>query len=433
MGKKNLNIKNIQGMNDIIPSENAPYFLQSKNWRYIDDLFKKNTDSYNYKYIETPEVEMLELFARSAGESSDIVSKEMYSWEQGKYNLCLRPEGSASVCRAVIQNKLMNRQNYLKIWYRLPMFRHERPQHGRYRRHIQYGIEFLGEESYLADAEVIKFLVDFYNQCGITDFKIHLNSVGDDNCRPQYREKIIEKVKPNLNEYCDDCKRRFETNPMRILDCKEKKCQELNQNIPPITENLCDDCKTHFEGVKESLDLLGIEYVLNPNLVRGLDYYTRTVFEVMLDKAEGPIGTLSGGGRYDKLYGSMGKLEIPAVGFGMGAERLLLIMEKQKEEPVPENKPFVFAAYYDIPQRKKAFKIISKLRSLGIPSEMELTKRKLKKQLSQADSLNAEYCIIIGEEEVENSIVSIKNLKTGEQFEVQEEKVSDFIKDIYYK
>lgn len=426
MAKDNI-IRKISGMNDIIPDDNAPYYVRSKNWQYVYKLFTKQASDYGYEFIETPEVEKIELFKRTVGKSSDIVRKEMYVWEQGDEILALRPEGSAATCRAVLESNILNRKSMLKVWYKGGMFRRERPQQGRYRRHTQFGIEFFGVQGAVADAEVISFLYKFYQNCGLNDLEIHLNSVGCPTCRNAYKQLLVDRITPKLDDYCEDCKERLKINPMRILDCKVDSCRKASEGLPSILDHLCDDCKTHFEDLKHILDGMGISYVIDSNLVRGLDYYSKTAFEVLLKKAVGPIKTLSGGGRYDGLSELLGGDMIPAVGCGIGIERLLLAMERNGEIQDDSNRMEYYIAYTNVDFKEKAFNLMTTLRDKGHSALMDYKGIKMKKQLSQAQNLNVKYAIILADEEYANGCLLVKDMDNSTQVQIS---IDEFLSNI---
>ena len=320
----------------------SPY--ESYKWIQLENKLREVVDQYGFKEIRTPTFEHTELFLRGVGDTTDIVNKEMYTFEdKGKRSITLRPEGTASTVRSVLEKGILNEGLPLKAYYILSCFRYEKPQAGRLREFHQLGIELFGAQDYTADAEVIATGAKILKDLGLTAVKLNINSIGCPNCRPQYHEKLKEYFAQHIDGMCEDCKARFEKNPLRLLDCKEEKCSAIAKNAPVVIEHLCDECHDHFEGLKKTLDAMGVDYAINTKIVRGLDYYTKTVFEFVYDGI-GSQGTVCGGGRYDGLFEELGGNHVPAVGFGMGLERLLLTLEAEGKKLGDDSVPDIFFA-----------------------------------------------------------------------------------------
>ena len=372
---------------------------------------------YGYRRIETPLLEDTTVFRRTSGEGTDIVDKEMYSFDdrpdkEGRaLNLTLRPEGTAGVVRAYLEHGMFKLPQPVKLYYmNEPMFRHDKPQAGRYREHHQFGCEALGETDPAIDAEMIGMLSQVYAQLGLKHIRVYINSIGDGNCRPQYIEALQDYYRPLLADSCDDCQVRFYKNPLRLLDCKEPQDQAKIANAPKIIDYLCDACRTHFAAVKRFLDFYQVSFSLNPLLVRGLDYYTRTVFEFTseIDKQ-----ALNGGGRYDGLAEILGGVQTPGIGFGMGIERIILELKRQGITPPPEQALRVFVVYFDKTEELKnaAVQITAELRHAGIKAEMSYGDRSRKAQMKQANTSGAAYAILIKEDELVNGLVTVKDMQ----------------------
>lgn len=401
-----------RGTVDIMPTESAM-------WRYLEKQIHNLCERYHYEEIRTPIFEHTELFRRGVGETTDIVEKEMYSFESlGGDPLTLRPEGTAPVVRAYVEHKLFGDPNQpVKLYYMGPMFRYERPQAGRQRQFHQFGVEAIGSHDPAVDAEIIALASQLFSELGIRGVTLELNSVGCSSCRPIHREKLIAYLTPYKDQLCKDCQSRLERNPMRILDCKEDRCKAITADAPSILDHLCDDCDHHFQQVKGYLDDLSIQYTVNPRLVRGLDYYTRTAFEFM----EGTIGaksTICGGGRYNRLVAEIGGPDQPGIGFGMGIERLLLALSSQQIElPVTRGLDVYVVAMGTDAQRKRV-EIVQRLRQAGVRADCDYMDRKVKAQIKAADRLGATYVVIIGEEEMAKGTFQVKHLATGTQEEL---------------
>ena len=397
-----------KGMKDVLPT-------QSYKWQYIEATARKVASDFGFKEIRTPVLEHTELFLRGVGDTTDIVNKEMYTFtDKGNRSVTLKPEGTAGVARSFVENGMLNDGLPAKMYYFSPAFRYERPQAGRLREHHQFGVELYGSASPQADAEVITLVDIFYKRLGLKEVKLQINSIGCAECRKAYSVALKEYFKPHLSEMCADCNSRFEKNPMRILDCKNEMCKNVTSKAPAILDYLCDDCKAHFDEVKKLLTLSGVEYTVNPSIVRGLDYYSRTVFE-FVSGAAGAQGTVCGGGRYDTLLQQIGEKPVPAVGFGGGIERLLMVMEAEGVNIPEPKKTRIYVAGMDEKTREAAFKIANSLRKSGISAECDLMERSVKAQFKYADKLGAEYVAVIGENELLSGEVNIKKMSDGTQ------------------
>jgi histidyl-tRNA synthetase len=394
-----------RGTQDILP-EDQPW------WDYVYKTAARLAREYRYALIETPIFEDAGLFTR-LGEATDVVSKEMYIFkDRGDQELALRPEGTAPVCRAYLEHGMQNQPQPVRLWYTAPNFRYDRPQAGRYREHHQFGIEAIGDEDPAIDAEVIEMLWRLYEELGLTGLTLHLNSIGDQNCRPQYLAKLREYYADQLDRICEDCRGRYEKNPLRLLDCKNERCQPIIAGAPAFSDYLCDACADHFARLRGHLDDVGISYNLNPRLVRGLDYYTRTVFEIEPREAGGQ-SSLGGGGRYDGLIEQLGGKPTPGIGFGTGIERIIINLKRQ-EVPLPDQPALeVYVAYQTPAARSVAFKLASDLRRAGVSSVVASGERSLKSQLRHADHLGAHRVAILGERELADNTVTLKDLREG--------------------
>lgn len=403
-------IQKPKGTKDILPSE-------VYKWQYIEEIIKEIFETTGMKEIRVPVFEHTELFSRGVGETTDVVQKEMYTFEdKGGRSITLRPEGTAGVVRSYIENGMASMPTPIKLWYEMPMYRYENVQKGRLREFRQIGTEIIGTSSYLADVEAIMLGIRIFQKLDIPNVKLYLNSIGCPECRKRYQEALRDFIRPNLDKYCDTCKTRFDKNPMRILDCKEKKCKEMNQGAPMIIDYLCDDCKNHFENVKNMLTKLGVDYEIDAGIVRGLDYYTRTVFEFV----SGDDGlTILGGGRYDGLVKEIGGQDTPAVGFAMGVERLLEVFEKYNNDNVKEKNMDLYIANIGDKANEFATKLVCELRNEGIFVEKDICEKSLKAQFKYADKIKARFVITIGDDEVSNNKAKMKNMVTGEELDIQ--------------
>jgi len=396
----------------------------------IEKLIKVLMEKYNYNYVRTPIFESSELFHRGVGDTTDIVTKETYDFiDRGERNMTLRPEGTAGVVRSYIENKMYANSGTTKTWYYGPMYRYERPQSGRFREFYQFGVEVFGSNSPLIDAEVISIPVNFYKLLGLKGIKVNINSLGDIESRNNYREALKKYFEPHLDLLCDDCKERFNKNPLRIIDCKYDAKLDIIKNAPRIIDYLNEESKKHFEEVKKYLDAMGIEYEVNPNIVRGLDYYTHTVFEVEASvEGFGAQNVLCGGGRYDNLVETIGGPSTPGVGFALGLERLLTALEFENIDLVNENNLDIFIIPMDT--NEYSISLGNILRMNGFNVEVDFNSRKIGNSFKQADRLGAKYIIIIGEDEVNNKVLTIKDNKTKEEYKIEEYKLIDFFDEM---
>lgn len=385
---------------------------------------------YGYSRIDTPAFEDASLFARSVGQGTDIVNKEMYIFKDRSDNeLALRPEGTASVCRAYLEHGMDNLPQPAKMFYFADIFRYERPQAGRYRQHHQFGCEAIGESSPMLDAEIIKMALDFFKSLGLANFLLHLNSIGCKNCRPVHLHKLREYYEPLIGILCEDCNARLEKNPLRLLDCKKSQCQSVAEAAPKSADYLCSECGKHFEQLQIYLNSLGISFVLNHRLVRGLDYYTKTVFEIQPTEG-GSQSALGGGGRYDDLIGILGGKPTPAIGFATGMERIVLNLKNQGIEVPETDKPALFIACMGSQARIEALKVATMLRQAGIAVLVSHGERSLKAQLRQANSIGAAHVAIIGDDEVKAGTVMLRNMGNGEQQQILSEELHTMINRI---
>ena len=409
-----------KGMKDVLPADSA-------KWQFVEELFRKTAEKYGFIEIRTPMVEHTELFARGIGDTTDVVQKEMYTFNDlGGRSITLKPEGTSPAVRAFIESNLYAETQPTKVYYNTPCFRYEKPQAGRLREFHQFGIENFGTHSMLADAEIIALGHDFLNRMGIEDIELHISSVGCRNCRPVHRTALQDFLRPKFDCLCETCKSRFDKNPMRILDCKSPEDKELVKGAPMMLDYLCDDCRKDFEELKKHLDAMGIKYVVDPTIVRGLDYYTKTAFEFITTKI-GAQGTVCGGGRYDHLIEEIGGPDMPGVGFGLGKERLLLLMEACGHDFGSSPAPQIFLAWIGDEAREYSVRLLHELRNKGIRAEMDTRERNLKGQMKYANKLGAAYTVVIGEDEVASGELTLKNMSDSEQTKVRREELADVI------
>jgi histidyl-tRNA synthetase len=401
-----------RGTQDILPQDQA-------HWRFVEEKAEKICQLYGYKRIDTPVFEQTSLFKRSVGEGTDIVEKQMYTFEdRGGDSMTLRPEGTAPVCRAYIEHGMHNLPQPVRLYYIGSIFRYERPQAGRYRQHQQFGVEAIGDADSALDAEVIGMAWDFYALLGLKGLTLQLNSIGCQQlCRPHYLEKLRQYYSGHAQALCPDCRRRMRQNPLRLLDCKKPSCQEIVKGAPKIAEHLCHQCASHFGALKDHLGSLQIPYELNPYLVRGLDYYIRTVFEIQ-PREGGAQSALGGGGRYDRLIEQLGGTSTPAIGFATGLERIILNLRHQAIDLPPIPGPKVYIAYLGEDAKKEAMKLAARLRQAGIGVTIALGDKSLKAQLKQANSLALPQALIIGENELKKSVAVLRDMARGEQVEI---------------
>lgn len=408
-----------RGTSDILPPEQA-------YWSYIKQTAATICDLYGYKRIDTPTFEDARLFVRSIGESTDIVEKEMYTFEdKGGDQITLRPEGTASVCRAYVEHGMYNLPQPVRLYYIASIFRYERPQAGRYREHHQFGVEALGAADPALDTEVIDMACQLYVNLGLKGLALSLNSIGCSNCRPRYLEILKSYYTQHKESLCPDCRRRLAKNTLRLLDCKTPTCFALNEQAPRSIDYLCQECADHFTQLRSYLNLLNLPFSLSHRLVRGLDYYTRTVFEIAPEGETGAQVAIGGGGRYDNLIEQLGGKPTPAVGFATGIERLVLNLKKQDTVVPASPQLAVLVAYLGQEARDEAMKLASKLRKSGISAIVNFGDRSLKAQLKQANVSGACYAVIIGEDEVKNGTVVLRNMAKGEQQTISIDKVAE--------
>lgn len=400
-----------KGTKDMMPEE-------AYKWHYLEKKFAEICRRYGFSEIRTPTFEHTELFQRGVGDTTDIVKKEMYSFKDlGNRNITLRPEGTSPVVRAYCEHKVFAEPQPTKVYYNIPCFRYEKPQSGRLREFHQFGVETFGSNDMMADAEIIAIGYDFINEMGITDVELQINSVGCPECRGKHREALKKFLEPKYDELCPTCQERFHTNPMRILDCKSPIDQELVKDAPMMLDYLCDDCREAFEQLKANLDAFGIKYVVNPKIVRGLDYYTKTAFEFITNKI-GAQGTVCGGGRYDGLVEEIGGPATPGVGWGMGKERILMTAEACGfEMPKPEGID-VFIAFLGEEAKKFTLSLMHELRLKGLSVQMDVMGRNFKNQFKLANRVDSKKTVIVGENELETGLLQIKDMTSGEQVEV---------------
>ncbi len=400
-----------KGTKDILPQESATWQMMEKN---ALEIF----NNANFQEIRTPIFEATELFARGVGDSTDIVNKEMYTFEKADRSITLRPENTAGVVRAYIENGLHRNTPPVKLWYKGAMFRYERPQAGRQRQFHQLGVEMFGSTEAIADAECINTAVKYLKSLGLNDLEVEINSLGCPKCRETFRNTLRELIKPNLEKYCDDCKVRYEKNPLRILDCKNPACNELltDEKIQTLINSnfICDECSAHFEELKKYLDELNVKYNVNKQLVRGLDYYNRTVFEIKSNNL-GSQNAVCGGGRYDGLVEMLGGPSTPAIGWAMGMERLFALIEKKSEQKLN--------AFVVSDNSLEALKLCEELRAQNVSCDFDYSARKFKKQFEKAAKV-ANFAIVLGEDELKNNTLTVKNLETSEQKVINRNEIS---------
>lgn len=411
-----------KGTNDILPSE-------MRAWHHMERTIHSLCAIYGYEEIRTPLFEHTELFMRGVGETSDIVEKEMYTFEdKGNRSITLRPEGTASVVRAFVESRDYAQAQPTKYYYLGPMFRYSRPQAGRYRQFHQFGVEAFGSSSPAIDAECISLCMDFFRRLGLENLSLHVNSVGCQTCRPVHKKALKEHLAPRYDELCETCKNRYESNPLRIFDCKNESCQALVADAPTVTSCLCDECRVHLDGVRKRLDETGEAYVLDENLVRGLDYYTKTAFEVMVSDI-GAQSSIGGGGRYDSLVEEVGGPDMPGIGFAVGLERTLLSMRAQGVTTSRERGRSVFVASVSPDQEGACYRTAHALRQAGIPAQTDVLGRSLKAQFKFANKQSFSHVITIGEDEVERGRFPLKDMQQQTQTDLSLEEIIDTLKE----
>ena len=400
--------KKIKGTEDVLPK-------QSYRWQFVENIMREEAAKFGFREMRTPVFEHTELFARGVGATTDVVQKEMYTFDtKGGESVTLRPEGTAGAARAVLEHALTNEGLPIKAYYLTSCYRYEKPQAGRLREFHQFGIEEYGTSSPAADAEVITLADSIFKRLQIKDLHLEINSIGCPECRAKYNEALKAYFGARVDELCGNCHNRLEKNPMRLIDCKVPSCAEIAKDAPSILDYLCDECKSHFEQVKAYLEVAGIDYKVNPKIVRGLDYYTKTVFEFVSD-AIGSQGTVCGGGRYDGLIEELGGQRLPSLGYAMGLERLLMVMENQGIEiPEPEPCALYIAGLGDKAQ-VKAFELVNSLRRTGLAAETDVVGRGLRAQMKYADKIGARFSMVIGDNELDENKAEVKNMVTGEK------------------
>ncbi len=410
-----------RGIHDILPDD-------TPKWQALEALMREFAARYGYREIRTPPLEHTEVFQRTAGETSDIVEHETYTFEdRSGRSLTLRPEGTAGVVRAYLEHGMASGPQPVRLYYIAPMFRYDRPQKGRYRMHHQFGGEVLGSALPAADVEVLSLPIRLIQALGLTEVQVRVNSVGDQVCRPQYIDALREYFRPYRDQLCDDCRRRLEVNPLRILECKEAACHKIAEGAPRITAYLCADCRAHFDEVKRLFGLLEIPYTEDPFIVRGLDYYTRTAAEIHSGRLGGAQHQVLGGGRYDGLAEQLGGPHTPGVGFGLGIERLLLVLEAEGLALPAAARPGgleIFIAAVGEPAQREAFRLLDRLRTAGLRVVGEMIDRGLRAQMKQADRLGVRFAVIIGEQELAGQHAGVRDMRTGTQQDVPLEQLA---------
>ena len=407
-----MSIKVPKGTQDILPEDIS-------KWYYIEDMIKEILNKYGYKEIRTPFFEYTDLFIRGIGESTDIVTKEMFTFPDRKgRSLTLRPEGTAPVVRAYLEKRMDRISKVIKLFYLGPMFRCEKPQAGRFRQFNQFGIEIIGTKSSAADAEVILTVLDVYKKLGLKNLEILINSVGCKECRVDYVQKLKKYLKDKKDFLCSECKERYSKNPLRVLDCKKESCKKVLESAPVIIENLCQECQSHFSEVKSFLNDQKIIFNEDPTLVRGLDYYTKTAFEI-ISGGLGAQNAIGGGGRYDDLVEELGGKPTPAVGFAAGIERMIIAIDQQKVKWPVEKGLDIFVAKVNEKNKDTAFRLLQKIRKAGLSADMDYSEGSLKSQMRIANKIGARYTVIVGEEELSQNMVILRNMQTKEQKKVK--------------
>lgn len=411
--------KGPRGTKDVLPNE-------SYKWQYIENIAREVAKNFSVKEIRTPIFEHTELFLRGVGETTDIVQKEMYTFlDKGDRSITLKPEGTAPAARSYIENGL-SENSQLKMFYITPCFRYEKPQAGRLREFHQFGVEFFGAKGFEADAELISLAIEYIEKLGIKSLKVNINNLGCKECRKNYNDALKAYLKSNIESLCETCKDRYEKNPLRIIDCKNPNCKEIAKDVPLIIDYVCNECKDHFEGLKKELDYLNIDYVVDPYIVRGLDYYSKTVFEIISEDI-GAQSTICGGGRYDSLIEECGGKATPAVGFAIGLERLILTLEGMAVEIPSEKRVDLFIACLGEEAKLETSKIALKLRKNGISCERDLLGRSLKAQMKYANKLQAKYVIVLGENELKEGKVKLKDMENSSEEEINLEEIVSIV------
>ena len=411
----------LKGTHDILPEE-------SYKWQYVERKISEIAKRYRYGEIRIPAFEYTELFARGVGDTTDVVQKEMYTFEdKGGRSLTLRPEGTAGVVRSFLEHGMFADALPKKLYYLITCYRNEKPQAGRFREFRQFGVEVFGATAPSLDAEIISMAWTVLSELGLKNLQVNINSIGCPKCRKEYNDKLREYLRPHFNELCETCKTRFEKNPLRILDCKSDICKKIGENAPVLIDNICDECAQHFEALKKELDAYGIKYIINKSIVRGLDYYTKTVFEITSDSL-GAQSTVCGGGRYDGLVEELGGNPTPGIGFAMGLERLIMCMEKEGVYMGEPDVADIFVVTLGNLATDYSTSLIKKLRDNGIYAERDYMGRGLKAQMKYANKIGAKYTVVLGDDEVGSGKANVKNMETGEQTEIELACLHEFFK-----
>lgn len=420
-----MNIKRPNGTEDVIPRD-------AHKWHTVEKIARETAESYGFGELRFPTFENTELFLRSVGETTDVVQKEMYTVKAKETEFTLRPEGTAGAIRAMLQNGLLNEALPQRIFYIISCFRHERPQAGRLREFHQFGLEMAGSPSPAADAEVISLAKKILDRLELRNIELHINSIGCPACRAKYHDALRAYFEPRKEELCDTCKERLVKNPMRLLDCKSPEDREIAKDAPVILDYLCEECSSHFTKLKKYLDIAGISYIVDPKIVRGLDYYTKTVFEFITTEI-GAQGTVCGGGRYDGLIEQLGGQHTPALGFGMGLERLLLVMDKQGCDFLASKKCDIYFATMGEPALEKAMKLSAQLREYGYFAEFDLMQRGLKAQMKYANKIGAAFTMVLGDNELAEGTAKLKEMESGEETKMSlDNKFETVFEEIYF-
>ena len=405
-----------KGTKDMLP-QNA------YKWHFVENKFREIAKFYGMREIRTPMFEHTDLFLRGVGDTTDIVQKEMYTFnDKGNRSITLKPEGTSPVVRAFIENRLFNEAQPTKLYYAIPCFRYENVQKGRLRQFHQFGTEVFGSKEPSMDAEVIAFAMEFLKSLGLKSLSLNINNLGCPNCRPKYNEALKKFLEENYDDLCGLCQSRFDKNPMRILDCQNKNCGEITKNAPIILDYMCEECDSHFAEVKKYLDILNIPYTVDPGIVRGLDYYTKTIFEILNDDF-----TVCGGGRYDRLIEQLGGPEMPAVGFGLGIERLLLTLKNEGIEIPSEGLYDLYVGARGEEGKLASFKLANTLRTRGIKTEINHMGRSLKAEMKYANKIGAKFTVVLGDDELQTGNAKLKRMSDGEQFEVNLNNIEEIV------
>lgn len=405
-----------KGTKDMLPQD-------AYKWHFVENKFREIAKFYGMREIRTPMFEHTDLFLRGVGDTTDIVQKEMYTFnDKGNRSITLKPEGTSPVVRAFIENRLFNEAQPTKLYYAIPCFRYENVQKGRLRQFHQFGTEVFGSKEPSMDAEVIAFAMEFLKSLGLKSLSLNINSLGCPNCRPKYNEALKKFLEENYDDLCGLCQSRFDKNPMRILDCKNKNCGEITKNAPIILDYMCEECDSHFAEVKKYLDILNIPYTVDSGIVRGLDYYTKTIFEILNDDF-----TVCGGGRYDRLIEQLGGPEMPAVGFGLGIERLLLTLKNEGIEIPSEGLYDLYVGARGEEGKLASFKLANTLRTRGIKTEINHMGRSLKAEMKYANKIGAKFTVVLGDDELQTGNAKLKRMSDGEQFEVNLNNIEEIV------